>query len=438
MQRELLEKPIGTLYRSYVVPTLVAMLSNSLYCLVDVYFISFGSGSLGLAALNIAMPLFTLYSCIGLVFGVGASTIMAIAFGAKDETMRSRAFTMCMWMLLGIGIVVTILGSIFLEPFAYALGCSEDLLPYVLQYMRPIQFSALCFIMMYATPILLRCDHNPRLAMIAMLVGNLSNIVLDYIFVVPFQMGIFGAAFATALSPCITLVIASFHFILKKHSVHFVHSWYEKDMLKRMISNGLGSGVMEISAGFVILIFNGVILSIGNEITLAAFAIITNIAYVCKGLLNGFAQAAQPIISSNYGAGNMGRVKEALCVSLRYASVFAMVVYAGFLFFPKQVCIPFANGDQVLIEVASHGVPIYFSCLLFLACNMMLMYYFQSIEKGKLSSLLAVCKGIVFVIFGLFLLTPLFHMDGVWFVVTLAEGICLWIATTIYRKAKNA
>lgn len=432
MNQELFVRPIAALYRKYLIPTLVAMLSNSLYCLVDVYFISKGSGSAGLAAVNIAMPIYTMYSCIGLIFGVGASTIMSIAYGAKDDAMRNRAFTMSIWMMLGIGLLFTVIGSIFLKEFAYALGASEELLPYVLQYMRPVHMVAFIFILMYSSSLLLRADHNPSLAMKAMLIGNISNMILDYVFVMVFQMGISGAAIATAISPCLTVGISLLHFIRRKNTVHFVKNWFSLDLLKRMFMNGLGSGVMEISAGMVILIFNSVILSIGNELTLAAYAIITNIAYVCKGLLNGFAQAAQPILSSNYGAGKQDRVRQALHCSLWYAGGFALLVYAIFLCIPKLICMPFASGDAHLIEVAANGVRLYFSSLLFLAVNTMMMYYFQSLERGKLSTFLAIGKGVVFVLLGLAILVPFFHMNGVWLSITFAECLCTLVAMSVY------
>lgn len=432
MNQELFVRPIAPLYRKYLIPTLVAMLSNSLYCLVDVYFISIGSGSAGLAAVNIAMPIYTMYSCIGLIFGVGASTIMSIAYGAKDDAMRNRAFTMSIWMMLGIGLLFTVIGSIFLKEFAYALGASEELLPYVLQYMRPVHMVAFIFILMYSSSLLLRADHNPSLAMKAMLIGNISNMILDYVFVMVFQMGISGAAIATAISPCLTVGISLLHFIRRKNTVHFVKDWFSLELLKRMFMNGLGSGVMEISAGMVILIFNSVILSIGNELTLAAYAIITNIAYVCKGLLNGFAQAAQPILSSNYGAGKQDRVRQALHCSLWYAGGFALLVYAIFLCIPKLICMPFASGDAHLIEVAANGVRLYFSSLLFLAVNTMMMYYFQSLERGKLSTFLAIGKGVVFVLLGLAILVPFFHMNGVWLSITFAECLCTLVAMSVY------
>lgn len=431
--KTLLSAPIPKLYVSYLVPTLIAMLSNSLYCLVDVYFISKGAGSVGLAALNIAMPIFTIYSAIGLTFGVGGATVMAVAEGSHHMEDRDKAFTLSVVVMLIIGILISVFGTIFLEPFAYALGSSEALLPYVKLYMGPINVSAFAFVLMYAASILIRADHAPKLAMNAMLVGNISNMVLDYVFVMLFDMGLQGAAIATCISPFLTVIGVSFHFIRKKNTVHFTKNCFHKDLFRRIFSNGLGSGIMEISAGAIILLFNVVILHLADELFLASYAIVTNIAYVCKGLLNGFAQGIQPIISANFGAGNRTRVKESLKVSILFASGFAIIVYLVFLIWPQGVASLFANGDQNLIAQSGTGIRLYFSSLLFTAIITMIMYYFQSIERGKISTVLAVLKGFVYIVVGMSALIALFGIQAIWLSVTVAE-ICALISAVIIMK----
>lgn len=433
-QNELLTTSIAKLYRKYLIPTLLGVVSNTLYCLVDVYFIAKGSGNLGLAALNIAMPVFTIYSAIGLLFGVGSATIMSVAEGNKDHKTRNKAFSAGLFFMFALGLVYTIITNLFLEDFSYMLGSNQSLLPYVMSYLRPISLSTIPFIIMYATSLLLRSDHNPKLAMYALMIGNFSNILLDYIFVIVLDWGIFGAAFATALSPIITTSIAAIHFIKRKNTVHFVKDFLDFSLIKRIIKNGMGSGLMEISAGTVIIIFNAMILMISNESYLAAFSIITNIAYVLKGVLNGFAQAAQPIISINHGANNKERVKLAFKQSLKYSCIFSIFIYAIFLIAPKAIAIPFASNDTQLLDISADGIRLYFTCTIFLSFNIMIMYYYQAIESGNLATLLAILKGFVFIIIALLCLVPLFNINGVWLSVTLAEGLCSIVAYYLYKR----
>lgn len=428
------QKSVKKQYINILIPTLIGMLSNSLYCLVDVYFISIGAGSVGLAALNIAMPIFTLYSAIGLLFGAGGATLISIAHGAKDKKLGNQSFTLSMVIMVVLGLVISVVGTIFVKEFAYLLGATSELIDPVVLYLRPLTITAMPFIVMYATSILLRSDHNPKLAMTAMMVGNLSNIVLDYVFVVVFHMGIEGASIATAISPVLTIVIASIHFLKKQNTVRFVKQFYDKAMLKRMVSSGMGSGIMELSAGAVILIFNAVILGIADAQALAAYAIITNIAYVMKGLLVGFAQSAQPMIASSYGAGDFEKAKEALRISIRYSIFFSSIVYLLFLCIPEIIASIFASNDNELIQLASRGIRIYFISLMFMAVNTGLMYYFQSIEQGRYSTLLAMLKGIVFVLIGIVVLVPFFQLDGIWCIVPLAEVLTMYVGFILYRK----
>ena len=269
----LFEKKVSSLYAHYLLPTLLAMASNSLYCLADVYFVSKGAGSTALAAMNIAIPLYTIYSAIGLTFGVGAATVMSVAEGEKQPKVRNKAYTYGALGMVSIGLCIAFFGNLFVDDFAYLLGSSEELLPLVKAYMIPVNGMAMAFIVNYAGSVILRNDHAPRLAMIATMAGNFSNIFLDYVFVIQFNMGIFGAAVATAIGPVISLGIMSLHFIRKKNTIHLTKDIFDTKIWKRIFSNGFGSGILEISAGAVIVIFNYVILKKADAMFLAAYAI---------------------------------------------------------------------------------------------------------------------------------------------------------------------
>lgn len=234
-----------------------------------------------------------------------------------------------------------------------------------MEYMRPINACAMFFVINYAGSILLRNDHAPKLAMQATLCGNITNIILDYLLVMVFGMGLFGASIATALSAVLSLLFMLPHFFFKQNTVHFCKNIFSIEVWKRMLMNGAGSGVLEISAGSVVLIFNYVIVQEADQLFLAAYAIVTNIAYVTKGLLNGFAQAAQPIISTNYGARQKKRTQQAFHISLIASSLFALLLYILFLLFPNTVAAIFSDGDMQLIASAGDGIRFYFTSLFF-------------------------------------------------------------------------
>lgn len=432
---ELTTKSVNKVYLKYLIPTLLGMLSNSIYCIVDIYFVSAGSGSQGLAAMNICMPVFTILSCVGLLFGVGGATIMSISQGSGDMNTRNKAFSVSVFMMLIVGLMFSVFGVLFRKEFAYLLGSDDQLLPLVLEYLTPVMCSALPFVLMYSLSVLLRADNNPKLAMAALMVGNISNIILDYVFVSVFHMGIFGASVATSIAPVLSLIAASFHFILRKNTVHFKLRSFDPKVIGRILSVGIGSGIMELSAGAIIFMFNSAILNLGGEVYLAAYAVITNIAYVFKGLLNGFAQAAQPLISTNFGSGIIKRCSKSLRVCLIYSSVFCIVCYGIITVVPGFIVSFFSNGDTNMEAIASKGMIMYFSSLLFTGINTMLMYFFQSIEQGRKSLLLAVCKGFLFVTLGLWILTSFMGVEGVWYAVLFGEVLTFIIALPMVLRS---
>lgn len=432
---ELTTKSVNKVYLKYLIPTLLGMLSNSIYCIVDIYFVSAGSGSQGLAAMNICMPVFTILSCVGLLFGVGGATIMSISQGSGDMNTRNKAFSVSVFMMLIVGLMFSVFGVLFRKEFAYLLGSDDQLLPLVLEYLTPVMCSALPFVLMYSLSVLLRADNNPKLAMAALMVGNISNIILDYVFVSVFHMGIFGASVATSIAPVLSLIAASFHFILRKNTVHFKLRSFDPKVIGRILSVGIGSGIMELSAGAIIFMFNSAILNLGGEVYLAAYAVITNIAYVFKGLLNGFAQAAQPLISTNFGSGIIKRCSKSLRVCLIYSSIFCIVCYGIITVVPGFIVSFFSNGDTNMEAIASKGMIMYFSSLLFTGINTMLMYFFQSIEQGRKSLFLAVCKGFLFVTLGLWILTSLMGVEGVWYAVLFGEVLTFVIALPMVLRS---
>lgn len=433
-QHTLLTAPIRRLYLGFLVPTLIATVSNSLYCLADVYFISIGSGTMGLAALNIVMPMYTFYSAIGLLFGVGASTIIAVDRGSGNEHGADVAFTISIAMMVLFGLAGTLLSLFFLEPLAYLLGSSAKLLPYVMEYLRPIVIGTLAFILMYACGILLRADNAPRLAMVSMLIGNISNIVLDYVFVIVFGWGLGGAAFATALAPLITLIIASLHFVGHKERLHFSRITNIRAILRRIVVNGAGSGILELTSGLVILVFNAVILAVSDATFLAAYAIVANIAYVLKGVFAAFGQAAQPIMSYNYGAHAPGRTRETFRFSMFLTLAVSLLIYLLFCFFHVPLASLFASGEAEVLALGAFGIVLYFTSLPFSAFNTILMYYFQSVESGRLATVLAIAKGVVFILIGLLLLYALLGETGIWLTVTFAEAAACLLGIALYRR----
>lgn len=286
--------------------------------------------------------------------------------------------------------------------------------------------------------IFLRNDHAPRLVMVAMLTSSISNVILDYVFIFIFKMGMFGAGLATAMSPVISLLIMSTHFLRKNNTIEFAHFKFSFVTLKRMVLNGIPSFVIESMAGVVIFVFNLAILRIEGNIGVSAYSIVANLSLFSAAVFNGVGQAIQPIISVNYGAGLMERVKEvvrlALWVSLGVGLVFFML---GF-FFPRHLTLIFINNPSLeLMALSMRGIRLYFLAFLLMGLNTVVVSYLQSMEYAKKSIVLSVGRGLVFALSGIMILPFFFGMDGVWLTIPLAEVLTLGMAVLMFKPVRN-
>lgn len=432
-----LKDSISKTYLHYLLPTLLASVSGSLYCLADVYFIAEGSGSLGLAALNIVMPIFAIYSAIGLWIGSGCASLLSIAYGQKNETLRNQAFSLGMNLLVIIGISFCILGLIFRKPLLYLFGSDASLYPYAEIYFIPVHCAAFSFILGYALPLFLRNDFAPKKAMLFTMSANFLNIILDYVFVMIFQMGLQGAAIATAISSFVGVCFMLSHFFQPQCTLKYVGFTFDLSLMKRMLSAGFGATILEGSTSLINVVFNHAIMNYGGALGLAAYSIVTNIAYVTKGLLNGFAQSSQPLISSNFGARQFKRVKKSVILSCVVTLCFALLLYLSFLWKAEFWSSLFASNDALLIEKASFGIRIYFISLLPNAFTCMMLTFLQGCEYGKSAAIIALCKGCIFTMVLIYPFSLLWQISGIYAVVPCSEILGVLLSIYGVRRLWN-
>lgn len=435
-EEQLLSGNIRKTYISYLVPTILGMLTNSVYCLVDVMFVGIYLGSDGLAAFNIAMPIFTFFSSIGLMLGVGGGTTLSVLIGQNDKENINKVFSFTVYTSLIVGTVIAVVGTIFIRPVSFMLGATPELVDDVAAYLFPLLITAMCYILNGTMQVLIRADYNPKIVMAAVVTGNCLNILFDWLFVGVLGWGMIGASTATAIGPIVALAIQAFHYITKRNTMHFTKKMPSKSLITRVFKNGIGTFILEFTSGTVIFLFNFVLLRVSGQAAVAVYAIVSNIAYVGKGIFNGISQAAQPLISVNYGAGNSSRVQKSLMSALTAALAISVVCFAGILIFPEPL-VRFFLGENTTPELLKLGIPatcIYFTSFIFTAINSVLMYYFQSVENIKTATLVALLRGIALVAVGLLVFPPFMAETGVWITVTFAEVVTLLISLPLWKR----
>ena len=393
----------------------LGMIALSCYILADTFFVSKALGSDGLAALNLAIPVYSFIHGSGLMIGMGGGIKYSIVKSQGDGKRADQIFTN------GAVLTAVIAGGFFLlglfgsGPLARLLGADGTVYEMTRTYLRVI----LLFAPMFMTNNLLLCfirnDGAPQLSMAAMITGSLSNVVLDYVFMFPFGMGIFGAVFATGLAPVISILVLSPYLIRRKNQFHLRKCRISGHLALGIFSSGLPSLITEVSSGIVIIVFNTIILGIAGNIGVAAYGVIANLSLVVTSIYTGISQGIQPILSRSYGQGNQKNVS----AILRYAQWAVILISAAvylLMFFGAAPIVGIFNseGNALLQQIAETGLKIYFTGCVFAGLNIVHSVFFTSTERPLPAHVISLLRGFILIIPLAFLLSSLAELYGVW------------------------
>lgn len=438
-KNRLLTDGIWKLLLRYSFPSVASMVGTSLYILADTYFIANGIGEAALAALNISLPCYSLISSVGNMVGIGGATAFAIARENGDRKTHRDVFTLCIVTVLIFGAAVFLCGLLLPREISLLLGASPETLPYTEIYIKVLLIFAPVFVINNVVIAFVRNDKGPNLAMVSMLSGVLFNIVFDYIFIYIMNWGMFGAIIATCLSPIVGLMVLSMHFLRKRNSFGLRRIKARSDILLRVIRGGSATFLTEIAAGLVILAFNFKLLKLIGDVGVAAYGVISNTAYVMFSIFNGLGQGVQPLVSSNYGAGEKKRcrkiLKSGIILSLAVSALLVVSVM-----YTKEALVAAFNRDanETLSAIAERGISIYFTSFIFCGINITAIAYYQAMLRSRAAISLSLARGIVGVLLGLALLPDFFGTDGVWLTAPFAETIASVFFAMLYIREKRS
>lgn len=436
---DLLNDKESTLLMKYILPSVGGMMGLSLCILFDTMFIGKKLGAMGIGALNITLPIYSLMNAFGLTLGVGGATVLSIYLGKKKFDSINKIFTTSM---IGIGIlyiVFLVVRIFFMDNLVWALGASEQTFGMVKSYLNVLVIFSGAYMMLNALNVFVRNDGNPKLSMVAIIATNLVNIVLDYVFMFTFDMGIAGAALATSVGQFAGLVVLLFHFIKKKNSFKFELKTYDFRFMRRIIRTGIPSFISGVTAGIVIMIFNIVSFKIMGNAGVSAYGVVNNIALIFVAIFNGIAQGIQPLISTNYGAKKDERVSHFIKKGRLVMFITGVVFFVIGAIFPVQLISIFTNAQGEFLNIAREGIIIYFASFVLAGINILNIAALQSVEKVKMSTLLSMLRGFVYILIALIILSKFFGMTGVWLTIPLVEfaTIGTLILIDLYRNKKN-
>jgi len=436
-----MERSILRSFIKYVSANILGMIGLSCYILADTFFIAEALGPTGIAALNFSISVYSIIHGIGLMLGIGGATRYSILTSRREQLKANGVFTTSLLSGVIVGVILAAIGLLGSQPLAQILGADQDTLHLTKTYLTTILGFAPFFILNNIVLAFVRNDHNPRLAMIAMLAGSFSNIVLDYVFMFPLNMGMFGAAFATGLAPVISLGILSIHFMDNDSPLRPVLTKIRWASVQDILRLGLSPLIIEVSSAVVLISFNLVIFRLKGNSGVAAYGIVANIALVGIAIFTGIAQGAQPLVSISHGLKKDTDLRRVQRYALRTSLGIALVLISVMLLFSDPIVGIFnSRNHQDIALMAKEGLHIYFLGFLFAGINIIHAMVFSTTEHVKSAFIISMARGCMIIVPMVLMLSSIWGMTGVWLSFVVTELIVTMMAlclkkTEVYSDA---
>lgn len=426
---------ISKLFFKYAIPSVISNIIFSIYIVIDGIFVGRVVGSNGLAAINIAMPIFSTAMALGIMVSVGGNTVTSIELGEGKKEDAQKSFSLGFYSLLVISSIMAIVVFIFRYEIAKFLGASGELITPVIQYLVILCICVPAFTGGSYLAGGIRTMGNPTFSMFCTVLGSVSNIILDYVFVVMWGWGVAGAALASGLAFFISFIMALIKIQGKSSILKLAKCKIDFKKIGRFFYNGSSEALAEIAFAYTTFIFNIVLMNKIGEMGVSAFSIIQYIAALVVAVFLGTANGITPIISYNYGAKKGDRIKSLISMSVKIMAVLGIICASGLFFGGEALIKLFVSDDPVLLETTVWACKIYSLAYIISGINMLASSYFTALEDAKTSALISFLRGIVFITLGIIVLPKLFGDTGIWITTAFSEVLTLIVAVSIMRKS---
>lgn len=414
--KELEEDKISNLLFKFAIPAIVGTMVNALYNIVDRIFVGQGVDPLGIAGITIGMPIMIMLMAFGMLIGVGATSLISIRLGQKRKEEAELILANAMLLSVLVHAAISILGLMFLDPLLRAFGASDAVLPYARDYMSVILYGAVFQGISFGMNNFIRAEGNPGIAMATMLIGAITNTILDPIFIFKFKMGVRGAAIGTIISQGISAAWVLLYFfgdksMLKVRVKNFRLKW---SIVRDIISIGSAPFAMQVASSILNVILLNSLSEYGGDLAISAIGAINSISMMILMPVFGINQGAQPIIGYNYGAQKYDRVKEALKLAIFWATV---IVTSGFIItriWGAQLIGLFGKNNKEFIQIGTEGLHIFLLMMPIVGFQVVSSNYFQAVGKPKQAMFLSLSRQVLLLIPMLYILPNFWGLKGIW------------------------
>ncbi len=428
---------IPSLFCKILIPTLLAMICQSVMIVIDGAFVGHLVGSDALAAINIFAPFWQIITGLGLMLGLGCSVVATIHLSHKKQLAANLNITQAIYVGSFCSLLITFWILLCPEITARTLGASDRLLPYVLDYEKYICLAAVALFLEAIGTLIIRLDGSPKYAMVTSSIPSILNVILDYVFIKELHFGISGAAIATSIGAGVGGIMTIVYLVFLTKNIHVLPIALTKKLCHMTIKNishhcRLGFAILigEIAGALMFFIGNLVFLKYMGEDGVAAFSVACYLLPFLFMIANAIAQSSQPIVSFNYGLHQNDRVFEAKKIATMSAIVMGIILTVITAFGATAVTEIFLNRDTPVFDMSVEGLPYFATCAIPFIINVSLIGFYQSIEYDKKAFLFSILRGAIFIIPSFILAPILFGEKGAWLAITFSEILTLIFIVT--------
>ena len=406
----------------FTLPSMVMMVFTSIYGVVDGLFVSNFVGKTPFAAVNFIMPFLMMLGTVGFMFGTGGSALIAKTLGERKPEQANRQFSLLVYVSLGLGVVITILGLVFLRPLSAALGAEGQLLEDCVTYGRVIILAVPAFILQMEFQSFCITAEKPQLGLYMTIASGVANMVLDFLFMAVFRWGLVGAAAATGISQCIGGFVPLIYFARPNSSLlRLGKTAYHGKTLAQACLNGSSELMSNISMNLVSMLYNVQLMQYAGEDGVAAYGVLMYVNFVFLSIFIGYAIGTAPIISFHYGAQNHSELKNLLRKSFFLTAIGSACMLALGLLLARPLATVFVSYDPALFNMTVRGFHVFSFSFLFAGLAIFGSSFFTALNNGLVSALISFLRTLVFQIAAVMLLPLVWGLDGIWASVVVAE-----------------
>lgn len=421
----------------YTFPSIVMMVFTSIYSVVDGFFVSNFTGKTPFAAVNFIMPLLMILGCIGFMFGTGGSALIAKTLGEGKTQRANELFSLIVYTSIVCGILLALLGIVFLRPVASLMGARGRLLEDSILYGRIILLALPFFVLQYEFQCLFATAGKPRLGLGITVAAGVTNMALDALFVAVLSWGLVGAAAATALSQFVGGAIPLIYFGSHNSSLlRFVRCRFDGNALLKTCSNGASELMGNISMSIVSMLYNLQLMRYAGDDGIAAYGVLMYVSMIFQAIFIGYAVGAAPVVGFHYGAQNRSELKNLLHRSLVLIGIFSVTMFAAGEALGRPLSLLFVGYDAGLLDMTIHAFAIFSFSFLLSGLTILGSSFFTALNDGLTSALIAFLRTLVFQIAAVCILPLFWGLNGIWFSIIVAEVLAAFV-TILFLLGKR-